>query len=319
MPHVNELLDRATDPLYSFEIIPPLRGRTADRLMKVVEDLMVFDPPFIDVTSHSAVVSYDPQPDGTWTRRIIRKRPGTLGICAAIKHRFGVETIPHILCHGFTRSETEDALIELDYLGITNVMALYGDDTGAQKPPQPGRAVNESALELVQQIDALNQGRYLTPLKGAAPTNFCVGVAGYPEKHFQAPNLAWDIEFLKRKLDAGAHYVTTQMFFEAAHYLNFVEQCRSAGIEAPIIPGIKVLTNPKQLQRIPSRFYVEIPTELAEEVNAAPAEHAEEIGIRWCVAQCATLLNAGAPCIHFYVMQRSSAVRAVVERLRKLA
>ena len=316
--HVIELLSRATTPLFSFEIIPPLRGSSAAKLMAAVEGLMPFNPPFIDVTSHSAEVVYEELPDGTCRKRIKRKRPGTIGICAAIKSRFGVETVPHILCHGFTRSETEDALIELDYLGIHNVMALHGDDTGAQKEFPPGASVNKNALDLVAQIQSMNQGQYLEELMEAVPTDFCVGVAGYPEKHFQAPNMDWDIEFLKRKVAAGAHYVTTQMFFDTSHFKQFVSMCRNAGITVPIVPGLKVLTTKRQLQLLPKRFFVEIPQALAGEVAEASPEHVEEVGIRWCVKQCEALLNCGTSCIHFYVMQRSTVVRQVVERLQQL-
>ena len=316
--HIIELLDQASGTLISFEIIPPMRGRSAEALMAAVDALMQFAPPFIDVTSHSAEVEYKQLPDGSWQRRVKRKRPGTVGICAAIKGKYGVETVPHILCHGFNRRETEDVLIELDFLGIKNVMALYGDDTGLQRKPEPGSNVNKSALDLVCQIDAMNRGQYQEPFLNAHATNFCVGVAGYPEKHFKAPNLAWDIEFLKQKVDAGAHYVTTQMFFDAQHYTNFVTLCRQSGISVPIIPGLKVLTTRRQLMVLPSRFYVEIPEDLAGEVAEAADEHVEEVGIRWCVAQCEALMNAGVPCLHFYVMQRSKSVRQVVERLRAL-
>lgn len=316
--HVTELLDKADDLPISYEIIPPRRGTSANALMATVDDLMQFDPPFIDVTSHSAEVEYKESPDGTWHRRVKRKRPGTVGICAAIKGRHGVETVPHILCHGFNRSETEDVLIELDFLGIHNVMALHGDDTGLQKKPGPGVDVNKSALDLVTQIDGMNQGRYQDAYLNAHATNFCVGVAGYPEKHFKAPNLAWDVEFLKRKVDAGAHYVTTQMFFDPRHYVNFVSLCRKAGIVVPIIPGLKVLTTKRQLLVLPSRFYVEIPEDLAAEVAEAKDEHVKEVGINWCVSQCEALMNAGVPCLHFYVMQRSAVVRQVVSRLRAL-
>ena len=316
--HVTELLGQAGEPQISFEIIPPKRGTSANALMGAVDDLMQFNPPFIDVTSHSAEVEYKELPDGTWHRRVKRKRPGTVGICAAIKGRYGVETIPHILCHGFNRNETEDVLIELDYLGIHNVMALHGDDTGLQKKPGPDAELNKNALELVAQIDAMNRGRYLEASMVAHATDFCVGVAGYPEKHFKAPNLAWDVDFLRRKVDAGAHYVTTQMFFDPRHYERFVAMCRDAGITVPIIPGLKVLTTKRQLMVLPSRFYVEIPEELAGEVTEANPEHVPEIGIRWCVSQCEALLNAGAPCLHFYVMGRSSVVSQVVRRLRAI-
>lgn len=316
---ITELLDRATEPLISYEIIPPVRGSSADQIMRVVEELMVFDPPFIDVTSHSAEAYYEEMPDGTWRRHVKRKRPGTLGICAAIKSRFGVETVPHLLCQGFTREESEDALIELNYLGIHNVMALHGDDKGFQKALPPGRSFNESAIDLVQQIDQMNQGIYLEDLMDAAPTDFCIGVAGYPEKHFKAPNLTWDILHLKRKVDAGAHYIATQMFFDNAHYFSFVERCREMGIDVPIIPGVKILTSKRQLQLLPSRFHVEIPEALAAEVEAAKPEHVVDIGVEWARAQSEELMSAGVPSVHFYIMQRSEVVRRVVEALRKMA
>ena len=316
---ITELLSNTTEPLISYEIIPPKRGSSAAQIMAVVEDLMPFDPPFIDVTSHSAEAYYEEMPDGSWRRHVKRKRPGTLGICAAIKGRFGVETVPHLLCQGFTRGETEDALIELNYLGINNLMALHGDDTGFQKTLPPGKAINASATELVQQIDAMNRGEYLEDMIDSAPSDFCIGVAGYPEKHYKAPNLTWDILYLKRKVDAGAHYVTSQMFFDNAHYFNFVERCREVGIEAPIIPGLKILTSKRQLQMLPSRFFVEIPEALAAEVEAAKPEHVVDIGVEWALKQCEALMSANVPCVHFYIMQRSEVVRRVVEPLRKMA
>ena len=316
---ITELLAEATAPLISYEIIPPKRGGTLRDILAVVEDLIEFDPAFIDVTSHSAEAHYEERSDGTWQRHVKRKRPGTLGVCAAIKHRFGVETVPHLLCHGFTREETEDALIELYYLGIENVMALHGDDTGFQKTIPPGKSCNESALELVEQIDAMNRGHYLEELIDAAPADFCVGVAGYPEKHYKSPNLTWDVLYLKRKVDAGAHYVTTQMFFDNQHYLDFVERCRDVGIDVPIIPGLKILTSKRHLSVLPSRFHVEIPEALAAEVEAARPEHVVDIGVEWARQQCEGLLEAGVPCVHFYIMQRSEVVRRVVEPLRKMA
>ncbi len=317
---ITELLDRATEPLISYEIIPPKRGGSVEDVLAVIEELMPFNPPFIDVTSHSAEAYYEEQSDGTWRRHVKRKRPGTLGLCAAIKGRFGVEAVPHLLCHGFTREESEDALIELNYLGIRNVMALRGDDGGFQKPLPAGRTSNAYAIDLVEQIAEMNQGVYLEDLMDAAPTDFCVGVAGYPEKHFEAPNLTWDILNLKRKVDAGAHYVTMQMFFDNKHYFTFVERCREVGIDVPIIPGIKILTSKRQLQTIPSRFFVEIPEALAAEIEEANRpEHVVDIGVEWARAQTEELMEAGAPCIHFYIMQRAGVVKRVVEPLRKLA
>ncbi len=316
---VTELLDRANETLISYEIIPPKRGGSVGEIMEIVEELIAFDPPFIDMTSHSAQVQYEEMPDGTWRRIVKRKRPGTLGLCAAIRGRFGVETVPHLLCRGFTREETEDALIELNYLGIHNVMALRGDDIGFDKPIPRNRSRNEFAIDLVRQIAEMNRGHYLEELIDAAPTDFCVGVAGYPEKHFEAPNLKWDILNLKKKVDAGAHYITTQMFYDNRHFFRFVELCREAGITAPIIPGLKVLTSKRQLQALPSRFHVEVPEELAAEIEAAPDAEAPAIGAAWAVRQCEELMDAGVPCIHFYIMQTARHVKRVVEALRKMA
>ncbi len=287
--------------------------------MEIVEELIAFDPPFIDMTSHSAQVQYEEMPDGTWRRIVKRKRPGTLGLCAAIRGRFGVETVPHLLCRGFTREETEDALIELNYLGIHNVMALRGDDIGFDKPIPRNRSRNEFAIDLVRQIAEMNRGHYLEELIDAAPTDFCVGVAGYPEKHFEAPNLKWDVLNLKKKVDAGAHYITTQMFYDNRHFFRFMELCREAGITVPIIPGLKVLTSKRQLRALPSRFHVEVPEELAAEIEAAPDAEVPAIGAAWAVRQCEELMNAGAPCIHFYIMQTARHVKRVVEALRKMA
>ena len=316
---IPEILDNASAPLISYEIIPPKRGSSGKELMAVVEDLLPFEPPFIDVTSHSAEAHYEEMPDGSWVRRVKRKRPGTIGICAAIKSRYGVETVPHVLCHGFTRSETEDALIELNFLGINNVMALHGDDTGFQKTLPPGTAVNRSAIELVHQIASMNSGRYLEDLMDAAQTDFCIGVAGYPEKHYRAPNMTWDIQYLKRKVDAGAAYITTQMFFNNAHYFNFVDRCREVGITVPIVPGLKILTTKRQLEMLPCRFHVEVPEDLAGEVAEARPEQVKEVGIEWALRQCEALFDYGVPCIHFYIMQSARIVRQVVVKLRKQA
>ena len=314
-----EKLDQAREPLISYEIIPPKRGASAREIFDIVEALMPYEPPFIDMTSHSAQVYYEEMPDGSLRRQVKRKRPGTIGLCAAIKGRFGVETVPHLLCSGFTREETEDALIELNYLGIQNVMALRGDDGGFQKPVPPEKSCNQSSTDLVAQIERMNRGQYLEDLIDAAPTDFCIGVAGYPEKHFEAPNLTWDVLNLKRKVDAGAHYVVTQMFFDNQHYFQFVERCRDVGIDVPIIPGVKIITTKRHLQSLPSNFFVEIPESLAAEVEAAKPEHVKEIGIAWAIRQSEELLSAGVPCVHFYIMQTANVVKPVVEALRKMA
>ncbi len=316
---ITELIDRRKETLISYEIIPPERGGSAGEIFEIISSLMEFEPPFIDVTSHAAQVYYEEMPDGSWRRRIKRKRPGTLGLCAAIKGRFGVEAVPHLLCHGFTRQETEDALIELNYLGIQNVMALRGDNHGYEKTFPPDKSVNKQAVDLVGQINSMNHGRFLEELIDADPTDFCIGIAGYPEKHFEAPNMAWDVLHLRQKVDAGAHYVTTQMFFDNRHYFSFVDRCREAGVELPILPGLKIITSRKQLKSLPSRFALEIPEALAAEIEAAADEHVAEIGVAWAVEQSRELIEAGVPCLHFYIMKTARHVKEVVSRLRKLA
>ncbi len=316
---VIDLLVEDGTPSVSYEIVPPKRGGSVSEIMEIIEGLHEFDPPWVDVTSHSAQVYYEEQNDGSWRRHIKRKRPGTLGLCAAIKGRFGIETIPHLLCKGFTREESEDALIELNYLGIQNVMALRGDDSGYQRPISVDRTRNEYAIDLVQQISAMNQGHYLEEMIDAAPTDFCVGVAGYPEKHFEAPNITWDVLNLKRKVDAGADYVTSQMFFENESFLSFVERCREVGITVPIIPGLKILTSKRQLQTLPAKFHVQIPEALAAECEAADDHEVAEIGIRWALKQCEGLLEAGISNLHFYIIQTPEHVAKVVKSLRKMA
>lgn len=316
---VVEHLDRAIDPLLSYEIIPPRRGGSAEQILSVVEELMPYDPPFIDMTSHAAQVSFDKQGDGTWRRNVKRKRPGTLGLCAAIEARFGIDTVPHILCRGFTREETEDALIELNYLGIQNVMALTGDDPGYEKPLANDRSRNEHSLDLVRQVARMNDGHYLEELVDAAPTDFCVGVGGYPEKHYEAPNLGWDVLHLKRKVDAGAEYVVTQMFFDNQKYFDFVERCRDVGITVPIIPGLKILTKRSHLRFIPRTFHVDIPEALSAAVEEAPDEYVTDAGIEWAIRQSEELLAAGVPCLHFYIMSSAATVKRVVEPLREMA
>lgn len=315
---VTEHYAQADGPLLSYEVIPPTRGSSVRDVLEVVEALAPFRPPFIDVTSHSAEAVYDEMPDGTVRKRIKRKRPGTLGLCAAVQHRFGIDAVPHILCRGFTQEETEDALIELNYLGIHNVLAVRGDDTGVAKAERPGRQRNEYACNLVAQIQAMNEGRYLADLLDAAPTDFCIGVGGYPEKHEEAPNRTWDVLNLKRKVDAGADYVVTQMFFDNRHFFDFVERCRDVGIGVPIVPGLKILTSKRQLQTIPRTFKTDIPEALAAEVEAADDAHAAEIGIEWARKQAEELIDADVPGIHFYIMSTAAHVVRVAEPLQRI-
>ena len=310
---VTEHYDAADGPLVSFEIIPPRRGSSVESILGLVHDLIPYNPPFIDVTSHSAEATYEELPDGTVRRQTKRKRPGTIGLCAAIQHRFGIDAVPHVLCRGFTREETEDALIELHYLGIHNLLAITGDDKGFQKASRPDRSVNQYSTDLVAQIQAMNEGTFLEDLLDAAPTDFCIGVGGYPEKHNDAPNKAWDVQNLRRKQDAGADYVVTQMFFDNAHFFDYVERCRAAGVTIPIVPGIKVLTSKRQLHALPRAFQTEIPEALAQEVEAARDEHVADIGVEWARRQSDELLAAGVPGIHYYLMQTAAHVQRVIE------
>ncbi len=313
---VVDILQQAKKPPISFEIIPPIRGGSIAQAMNLVESLVRLQPAFIDVTSHAAEAVYEELHDGSLKRVIKRKRPGTLGLCAAIRFRFGIETVPHLLCTGFSREETEDALIELHYLGIENVMALQGDNRGVAKPVRSDRTHNTFARDLTAQITDMNRGRYLEDNAGGASTDFCIGVAGYPERHFEAPNVAWDIEYVRQKVEAGAHYIVTQMFYDNAYYFDFVRRCREAGIEVPILPGLKIMTIKKHLYSLPRTFHIEIPEPLASSIHDAPKDQVANIGVEWAIKQGRELLAGGAPGLHFYVLQSAKAVTRVVETLR---
>jgi methylenetetrahydrofolate reductase (NADH) len=313
---VIEHLEKAKNPLISFELIPPKRGGDIKSLLAVIEDIIKYHPPFIDITSHSAEIEYEETNSGI-KKKIKRKRPGTLGICAVIQNKYSIDAVPHVLTKGFTREETEDYLIELNYLGIENVLAVRGDDNGYNKPIPEGRSVNKFAVDLVRQIEDMNKGRYLEDsLLDAKPTNFCVGVGGYPEKHFEAPNLTTDIRFVKEKIDSGADYIVTQMFFDNKKYFEFVDQCRSMSITAPIIPGLKILTQKSHLVSVPKNFYINIPDELADEVYSAKPEQVMDIGVEWASKQVEELFDKNIPAVHFYILQNSKPVKKLMERLK---
>ena len=312
---VIEHLAKATESKISFEVIPPKRGGDIRSLLNVIDDIVKYKPPYIEITSHAAEVVYD-ETDSGIKKRIIRKRPGTLGICALIQNKYNIDTVPHILCQGFTREETEDFLIELQYLEIQNVLAIRGDESSLKKPLTHGRSINVYALDLVKQMNDMNNGKYLEEaLLDAKPSDFCIGVAGYPEKHFEAPNLDFDISYLKKKLKTGADYVVTQMFFDNKVYFDFVKKCRAIGIEAPIIPGLKIATTPKQVTNIPRHFHVDIPNEFASEMMEADPEHYLEIGVNWAKKQAEELLNQNVPALHFYIMQNSKPVTMLMKKL----
>ncbi len=312
---VIEHIRNAKDPIFSYEIIPPNRGRSVKDVMEIVEKLAILNPPWIDVTAHASSAYYHETSDGKLERRTIKKRPGTLGICGIIQNRFKIDTVAHILCLGFTKEETEDALIELNYLGIENVLALRGDTLNYEKQPGKNRTANHFASELVTQLNNLKKGIFLEEISDSSALDFCVGVAGYPEKHFEAANLKTDIQFLKQKVDQGADYVMTQMFFDNQKYFDFVKHCRDAGITVPIIPGLKILKSAAQLKTLPKNFYMDIPNELSDEILKNP-DHAQEIGKRWAVRQTEDLLRAGTPYVHFYVMNDVDSVSEVVKKFK---
>ncbi|MEG8946902.1 methylenetetrahydrofolate reductase [Rosettibacter firmus] len=313
---VTEHLAKANDTLISFEIIPPKRGGDIKQLLSVLDDIVKYNPPFIDITSHPAEVVYEETPGGEIKMKVKRKRPGTLGICALVQNKYNVDAVPHVLCTGFTKEETEDFLIELHYLQIDNVLAVRGDDSGFKKPVRYGRSVNEYTIDLIKQIQDLNQGKYLEEgLLDAEPMDFCIGTSGYPQKHFEAPNLITDIRYTKAKVDAGASYIVTQMFFDNKDYFNYVELCRKEGINVPIIPGLKIITSKAHAHTLPKNFYIDIPAELVEELEKAKPEHALEIGVNWAYKQVEELLNKKVPAIHFFIMQNSKPINLLMKKL----
>lgn len=314
---VIEHLAKAKNPLISFEIIPPLRGGDISLLFNILEDLIKLNPPFIDVTSHSAEVQYEETPSGVIKKKVKRKRPGTIGISVAIKNKYNIDTVPHILCNGFTKEETEDALIELNYLGIENVLAIQGDDKGFKKPTPQGKTTNSYSSDLVAQINNMNNGNYLeADLLDASPTNFCIGVAGYPEKHYESPNLKADMEVLRSKINKGANYVVTQMFFDNKHYFNYAEMCKKEGFDIPIIPGLKIITTKKHLTSLPRDFYIDIPEQLYNEVIQADDKHVIDIGVEWATKQVEELLNSKVPGVHFYILQNSKPIQMLFKNLK---
>jgi methylenetetrahydrofolate reductase (NADPH) len=312
--HVTEHLDKARDTLFSFEIIPPPRGKTVKDIIDIVEQIAPVNPPFIDVTSHMAEATYDEQPDGSIKRRVKKKRPGTISICGIIQNRYGIDTVPHLLCAGFTREETEDAIIELNYLGIHNVLAIRGDESNYHKVLAQGRTRNVYARDLVKQLVDLRSAKFLDDIANSEAIDFCVGVGGYPEKHIEAPNLKTDIRYLKEKVDAGADYVVTQMFFDNDYYRSFVAACREAGITVPIIPGIKLIDSVRQLSSLPKHFHVNLPDDLVDEIHETPGQ-VKEIGARWARRQVEELVDEGVPCVHFYVMSDARPAVKIIQGL----
>lgn len=303
--------------LFSFEILPPMKGQGISNLFNQVEPLMEFDPKFIDVTYHREEFMYKKREKGLLEKVAIRKRPGTVGICAALMNKFHVDTVPHIICGGFSKQETENALIDLDFLGIDNVLALRGDaiKSEARFVPTPGG--HAYASDLIGQVTAMNKGQYLdAEVENAFPTNFCIGVAGYPEKHFEAPNFETDLKYLKKKVELGAEYIVTQMFFDNEKYFSFVDKCKQAGIDVPIIPGLKPIATKRQTTILPSIFHIDLPTELMDQIDKCQSdEQVREVGVQWAIAQSKELKEKGAPCLHYYSMGKSDNIQKIAREV----
>ena len=305
------------ETLFSFEIVPPIKGQNIQKLYDNVTPLLEFKPPFIDVTTSREEYIYLKKGNGLLERKKTRIRPGTLGICASLKHKFDIDAVPHILCGGFSREETEYMLVDCHYLGIENVMALRGDAMKNEQYFVPEKEGNNYAIELVQQIENLNKGVFLHQTVEAPKVHdFCIGVAGYPEKHMEAPSLQSDIECLKQKVAAGADYVVTQMFFDNQKYFEFVAKAREVGITVPIIPGIKPIATQKHLQVLPKIFSLDLPQELVEQVKACKINRdVRRVGVAWAVAQSKELIAAGVPVVHYYSMGKSDNIVEIAKEV----
>lgn len=313
---ISDILSQNRKAFASFEIVPPLKGSDLRRLYGTVEPLMEFEPPFINITSHRDETVFRPRPDGSFERVTVNKRPGPVALAAAIMKRFHTEVVPHLICGGAARYKHENDLVDLNFLDIQNVMALRGDATPGEKYFVPHPEGHTYSAELVTQIAAMNRGEYLDrAITNAVPTNFCIGVAGYPEKHAEAPNMADDIANLKRKVDAGADYVVTQMFFDNAHFERFVEACRAAGISVPIIPGLKPIATRRHVEMLPRAFGIDLPEELTRELAGCPDDAVRAIGAEWCAAQSRQLLSMGVPAIHYYTMGKADNIREILRKV----
>jgi methylenetetrahydrofolate reductase (NADPH) len=315
---VTEHLKRANGKtLFTIEVLPPLKGENIRSLFNHMDPLMEFKPPFVDVTYHREEFVYKKRENGLLEKKSTRKRPGTVALCAAIQNHYKVDTVPHIICGGFSKDETENALIDLHFLGIENLLVLQGDGIKNEGRFVPEPDGHKYASELLQQIVNLNHGQYLDDdLLNSTPTDFCVGVAGYPEKHFAAPNLKTDLKYLKLKVDLGAEYIVTQMFFDNKKYFDFVARCREVGINVPIIPGIKPITTKAQSSVLPTIFYIDLPEELSDEVEKCKDNNAvKEVGIQWAIKQSKELIKAGVPTLHFYSMGKSDPIFKIAKEL----
>ncbi len=313
---VTDHIHKSKKPLFSFEILPPLKGKSIQSIYDGIDPLMEFGPKFVNVTYHREEFVYKERENGLLEKIAIRKRPGTVGICAAIMNRYDVDAVPHLICGGFSKEETENALIDLQFLGIDNILALRGDSIKTESSFRPHKYGHKYAVDLVNQVSDMNRGNYLVEDIKLEPTDFCIGAAGYPEKHFEAMNLSTDLQYLKDKVDAGADYIVTQMFFNNAKYFEFIDACRAIGIEVPIIPGLKPIKTLNHISFLPKFFQIDYPEELSRELlKCKKNEDVTQLGIEWGIHQSKELKEAGVPCIHYYTMSNSSSVRAIAEEI----
>lgn len=315
---VTEHINKANgNTLFSFEVLPPLKGQNIRSLFDHMDPLMEFNPPFVDVTYHREEYVYKKRENGLLERKTVRKRPGTVGICAAIQNHYKVDAVPHIICGGFSKEDTENALIDLNFLGIDNVLLIQGDTRKPEREFVPEPDGHAYASELIEQVVELNNGVYIDDeLENAQPSDFCIGVAGYPEKHFAAPNMQTDLKYLKLKQEKGANYIVTQMFFDNQHYFDFVEKCRKNGITLPIVPGLKPITSIRQLTILPQLFHVDLPMDLTVELEKCNNNaEVRKVGIEWTIAQSKALMEYGVPSLHYYSMGKSASVYEVAKEL----
>ena len=313
---VTDYIKNRKNTIFSFEIIPPLKGKGIEDICKGIDPLMEFNPPFINVTYHREEYEYKKMGNGLLKKISVRKRPGTVGICAALMNRYKVDAIPHIICGGFTKEETESALIDLKFLGVDNILALRGDPMKNESSFVPVDGGNTYALNLIEQIKEMNDGQYLYEETKNSPSNFCIGTAGYPEKHFEAMNLNSDLKNLKKKVDAGAEFIVTQLFYDNKKFFEFVDKCRSIGIDVPIIPGLKPITNLRHLSFMPKFFHVNFPEEFANELEKCKTNEAiREVGTKWSIQQCKELIEADVPVIHFYTMGKGASVKQIASEV----
>ncbi|MCU4166011.1 methylenetetrahydrofolate reductase [NAD(P)H] [Carboxylicivirga caseinilyticus] len=314
---VAELINSSKKTAFSFELLPPLKGNNIDKVFYTIDQLKEFNPLYINITSHRDEMVYKNTENGLFERRVVRKRPGTVAVAASIQHRYGIKVVPHIICSGFTKSETEYALIDLNFLGINDILVLRGDNAQRERFYQPNEEANKYAIDLVNQVKELNQGKFLDgTLMDPFDTPFSFGVAGYPEKHEEAPNLDSDLSFLKAKVDAGAEYIVTQMFFDNQKYFEFVDKCRAMGINVPIIPGLKPITLMNQLTVLPKIFHVDIPEDFAKEIRKCKNnDEVKQVGVEWTIQQAKELMAHNVPILHFYTMMATQSTRQVAEAI----